>query len=126
MAQDTNPMTWGAMDRFQAHFVVRRRNDSDSTALTARTVVSTSGMFGSKRTTHVRWSGAGDLAKTLDADDGLNAMIAKRSPCDATIFVEPTDSGVRIHGKWRALHEFGITREEFEIYDRIAGHIKSA
>ena len=125
MAQDTNPMVWGAMDRFQAHFIVKHKTDSSSPSLYARTIVSTSGMFGAKQVSKVSWQGAGALTQTLNSDEQLNTLIAKCSPHDAHIFVEPTDSGVRIHGKWRASHEFGITRQEFEIYDRIAGHIKS-
>lgn len=126
MAQDTNPMVWGAMDKFQAHFVVNLGKDSDSPALTARTVVSTKGRFGAKQVTGVRWSGSGTLAQALDSDSALNEMIAKRSVREADIFVEPTDSGVRIHSTWRASDELGITKDEFEIYDRIAGHIKAA
>jgi len=32
---------------------------------------------------------------------------------------------VRIHGKWKNHFDFGITKEMFEIYDKIAGHIKT-
>ncbi len=119
-------MPWGAMDRFQAHYVVRRDDGPDSHTLAARTVVSTEGHCGSRRITGVRWSGAGALADTLNADGELNEMIARRGTSGADIFVEPTDSGVRIHGAWRASHEFGVTREEFDVYDRIAGHVKAA
>lgn len=125
MAQDTNPMVWGAMDRFQAHFVVKRGSNSDSPDLAARTIVSTKGWFGAKKVTNVKWSGAGPLTQTLNSDESLNEMIAKCSVRDAHIFIEPTDSGVRIHGKWRPSDQFGITKEEFDIYDKIAGHIKS-
>ena len=51
-------------------------------------------------------------------------MIAKQSLHDATIYVEPTDGAIRIRNKWKNHLEFGITKELFEIYDRIAGHIK--
>jgi len=52
-------------------------------------------------------------------------MIAKQSVKDATIYVEPTEVAVRIRSKWDDHIAFGITKELFEIYDRIAGHIKS-
>ena len=55
----------------------------------------------------------------------LNEMIAKQSIKDATIYVEPTDAAIRIRSKWDNHIAFGITKELFEIYDRIAGHIKS-
>ena len=54
-----------------------------------------------------------------------NEMIAKQTMKDATIYVEPTDTAIRIRGKWDNHISFGITKELFEIYDRIAGHIKS-
>lgn len=117
-------MTWGAMDKFQAHYVVKR-NDISDFEMMAHTVVSTKGHFGAKQVLSVSWSGAGKLAKTLGDDSSLNGMIAKLPVREAHIFVEPTDSGVRIHGKWRGADELQITQQEFEIYDRIAGHIKS-
>ena len=46
--QDPNPLPWGAQDRFQAHFIVRKQAEK-SVDLTARTILKTSGHFGSKR-----------------------------------------------------------------------------
>ena len=43
--QDPNPLPWGAQDRFQAHFIVRKQAEK-SVDLTARTVLKTSGHFG--------------------------------------------------------------------------------
>ena len=40
-------------------------------------------------------------------------MIAKQSIKDATIYVEPTDTAVRIRGKWDNHIAFGITKELF-------------
>jgi len=37
----------------------------------------------------------------------------------------PTDGVVRIRSKWDNHIAFGITKELFEIYDKIAGHIKA-
>jgi hypothetical protein len=65
------------------------------------------------------------LATKLNSDSELNEMIAKQTIKDATIYVEPTDTAIRIRGKWDNHISFGITKELFEIYDRIAGHIKS-
>ena len=58
------------------------------------------------------------LATKLNADNELNEMIAKQSIKDATIYVEPTDTAVRIRSKWDNHIAFGITKELFEIYDQ--------
>jgi len=125
--QDPNPLPWGAQDRFQAHFVVQQDigNDIESWRLrrVARTRLKTTGHFGSKKILGVTWEG-GKLAEDLNADSSLNEMIANQSVNDAIIFVDPTDNGIRIYGKWKNSFDFGITKELFEIYNRIAGHIK--
>ena len=123
--QDPNPLPWGAQDRYQAHFIVRKNVGSSAVNYTAKTILKTQGHFGSKVVTKVEWNGYGDLALKLNDDTELNNMIAKQSIKDATIYVEPTDTAVRIRGKWDNHIAFGITKELFEIYDRIAGHIKS-
>ncbi len=122
--QDPNPLPWGAQDRFQAHFIVNKDSSINTLDYTARTVLSTNGHFGSKKIKNVTWNG-GKLAKSLNDDSALNKMIQKQSVKDATIFVDPTEDVVRIYGKWKNTFEFGITKELFEIYDKIAGHIKS-
>ena len=123
--QDPNPLPWGALDRFQAQFIVRKNAGSSGINYTAKTSLSTKGHFGSKVITKVEWNGHGDLATKLNSDSELNEMIAKQTIKDATIYVEPTDTAIRIRGKWDNHISFGITKELFEIYDRIAGHIKS-
>ena len=133
MMQDPNPLPWGAQDRFQAHFIVQQYPDeelspgkeSESWRLrrVARTKLKTTGHFGSKKVVAVTWEG-GKLAEDLNADSSLNEMIAGQSVNDATIFVDPTDNGIRIYGKWKNSHDFGITKELFDIYNNIAGHIK--
>ena len=125
--QDPNPLPWGAQDRFQAHFVVQQNigNDTESWRLrrVARTRLKTTGYFGSKKILGVTWEG-GKLAEDLNADSSLNEMIAKQPINDATIFVDPTDNGIRIYGKWKNSYDFSITKELFEIYNKIAGYIK--
>ena len=122
--QDTNPMPWGALDRYQAHFIVRKQTGKNSTEYVARTRLITKGHFSSKTILKVEWTGSGILASRLNEDTELNEMIAKQSIDDATIFVEPTEGAIRIRPKWKNHLAFGITKELFEIYDRIAGHIK--
>lgn len=122
--QDPNPLPWGAQDRFQAHFIVRKNPGSHDIDFMAKTILSTKGHFGSKKIVGVKWNG-GKLAKILDGDSTLNEMIQKQTVKDATIFVDPTENAIRIYGKWKNSFEFGITKELFEIYDKIAGHIKS-
>ena len=122
--QDPNPMPWGAFDRYQAHFIVRKQTDHGVNYV-ATTKLTTKGHFSSKTILKVEWDGSGSLAKKLNDDSTLNEMIAKQSIPDATIYIEPTDGAIRIRNKWKNHLEFGITKELFEVYDRIAGHIKN-
>ena len=121
--QDPNPLPWGAQDRFQAHFIVKRQAEK-SIDLTARTILKTSGHFGTKKVTKVEWQG-GKIADTLNSDSVLNELIAQQSVDDATITIDPTSKGVRIYGKWKNSFEFKVSKAQFEIFDKIAGHIKS-
>ena len=131
--QDPNPHPWGAQDRFQAHFIVQQFPDkelssgkeSESWRLrrVARTKLKTTGHFGSKKVVSVTWEG-GKLAEDLNSDSSLNEMIASQSVNDATIFVDPSNNGIRIYGKSKNSHDFDITKELFDIYNNIAGHIK--
>jgi len=123
--QDPNPLPWGALDRFQAQFIVRKATGSSFNNYVAKTKLTTNGHFASKTVVKVEWNGSGSLASKLNDDAELNEMIAKQSVKDATIYVEPTEVAVRIRSKWDNHLAFGITKELFEIYDRIAGHIKS-
>jgi hypothetical protein len=122
--QDPNPMPWGALDRYQAHFIVRKETDQGVINYVAKTKLTTKGHFSSKTIVKVQWDGTGSLARRLNDDVALNEMIAKQSLNDANIYVEPTDGAIRIRNKWKNHLDFGITKDLFEIYDRIAGHIK--
>ncbi len=121
--QEPNPLPWGTLDRFQAHFIVRKNVDNEMDFV-AKTILSTSGHFSSKKVIDVTWNG-GKLAKILNADSSLTELIVKQPVNDATIFVDPSENGIRIYGKWKNSYEFGITKDMFSIYDKIAGHIKS-
>ena len=121
--QDPNPLPWGAQDRFQAHFIVQQNPGDKLLNLTARTRLKTTGHFGSKKIIGVTWEG-GKLAEDLNAASSLNELIAKQSVNDAIIFVDPTDNGIRVYGKWKNSLDFGVTKELFDIYDKIAGYIK--
>ena len=125
MMQDPNPIPWGALDRFQAHFIVRKETGSGFNNYVAKTKLTTKGYFAAKTIVKVQWIGSGSLASKLNEDNELNELIAKQSIGSATIYVEPTDVAIRIRSKWDNHIAFGITKELFEIYDRIAGHIKS-
>ena len=122
--QDPNPSPWGAQDRFQAHYIVRVKDVENVLDYTARTTLSTIGHFGSKKITDIEWQG-GKISDTLNSDTSLKEMIVKQTPNDAVISIEPTNEGVRIYGKWKNSFEFGVSKELFEIYDKIAGHIKN-
>jgi hypothetical protein len=124
MMQDTNPMPWGALDRYQAHFIVRKQLGQNTPDYVAKTKLITKGHFSSKTILKVEWNGSGSLVRRLNEDTELNDMIAKQSIADATIFVEPTEGAIRIRPKWKNHLAFGITKELYDIYNRIAGHIK--
>lgn len=121
--QDPNPLPWGAMDRFQAHFIVRR-DTGHGEDFVARTILKTTGHFAAKKIASVSWNG-GRIAEVLNSDTALNDMISRESTKDADIRIEPTGTGVRIRSKWKNHLEFKITKEMFQIYDKIAGHVKS-
>ena len=123
--QDPNPIPWGALDRYQAHFIVKKNVGQQVSNYLARTKLTTTGHFASKKVVKVEWDGPGSLSSRLNEDLELNEMIAKQSFHDATIYVEPTDGAVRIRNKWKNHLAFGITKDLFDIYDRIAGHIKN-
>jgi hypothetical protein len=123
--QDPNPLPWGALDRFQAHFIVKKNVGTTFGNYVAKTKLTTKGHFASKSVVKVEWDGIGSLVSLLNADTELNEMIARQSVKDATIYVEPTDNAIRIRGKWDNHIAFGISKDLFEIYDKIAGHIKS-
>jgi hypothetical protein len=122
--QDPNPLPWGAEDRFQAHFIVRKDPGRSSSNYTTRTQLTTQGHFGTKKIVKVAWDGVGSLTKLLNEDSELNEMITKQTIQDATIYVEPTEGAIRIRNKWKNHIAFGISEELFWVYDRIAGHIK--
>ena len=123
--QDPNPLPWGAQDRFQAHFIVRGNLGENDSHFVAQTKVSTKGHFGSKKLIGVQWVG-GKIAEILNNDHELTSMILKQPVKDAKIWIDPTTTGVRIYGKWKNSDDLGISKELFEIYDRIASHIKKA
>ena len=121
--QDPNPIPWGAQDRFQAHFIVRKDVGASVIDYLAKTKLTTKGHFGAKTVVKVEWNGPGSISSKLNEDNELNEMIAKQSIKNATIYVEPTEEAIRIRSKWDNHIAFGITKELFEIYDKIAGHI---
>ena len=122
--QDPNPMPWGAQDRYQAHFIVKKDAGKAQGNYLAKTKLATRGHFAAKSITGVQWDGPGALASRLNQDAELNSLISKLDYRDGTIYVEPTEGAVRIRGRWKNHLEFGITDMMFNIYDRIAFHIK--
>ena len=71
----------------------------------------------------VQWVG-GRIADILNSDTELTNMILKQPVKDAHIRVDPTKNGIRIYGNWKNSDEFGISKDLFSIYDKIASHIK--
>lgn len=120
--QDATIPSWGAQDRFQAHFIVKI-DVADPAKYVAKTTLKTRGHFAAKQIDSVTWDG-GALAGELNKDVSLNELIAKQTISDATIFVDPSESGVRIYSKWKNSHDFKITKDMYAIYDVIAAHVK--
>src|SRR5574338_95934 len=120
--QDPLISHWGAQDRFQAHFIVKIE-PSNPTKYVAKTILKTKGHFNGKKVESVSWDG-GLLANDLNKDSELNELIAKQSVKDASIFVDPSNNGIRIYSKWKNSAEFEITKEMFAIYNKIAEHVK--
>ena len=77
--QDPNPLPWGALDRYQAHFIVRKDTGRNFGNYVAKTQLKTRGHFASKTVESVSWNGPGALAEKLNHDSELNDMIAKQS-----------------------------------------------
>ena len=46
--QDPNPLPWGALDRFQAQFIVRKATGTNYNNYVAKTKLTTKGHFASK------------------------------------------------------------------------------
>ncbi len=124
MAQDLDPIPWGAQDRFQAHYIVKTNGPVALDELLAKTNLKTKGHFATKKVSDVVWVG-GSLANTLNSDAELKDMITKLSYKDAHMWVEPTKTGIRIHGKWKSSYELQVTKELFAVYNKIASHVKS-
>jgi hypothetical protein len=120
--QDSTISSWGAQDRFQAHFIVKA-NVANPSKYVARTILKTKGHFAAKKIESVNWNGR-MLADELNKDTSLNDLIAKQSIKVATIFVDPSDNGVRIYSKWENSSDFKITKDMYAIYDKIAEHVK--
>ena len=123
--QQADPLPWGALDNYQAHFIVRHDPGKNPAIFLTKTELTTSGHFGSKQLLSIRWSGTNKLASILNKDTELSNMILQQSIDAAKIYIEPTDDVIRIHGTWNNHLSFKISRDVFEIYDRIASHIKS-
>jgi hypothetical protein len=120
--QDPLVSNWGAQDRFQAHFIVKI-DVSNPSIYVAKTILKTSGHFNGKKIDSISWNG-GFLADDLNKDSELNDLIARQSIKDASIFVDPSNNGIRIYSKWKNSHEFEITKDMYVIYNKIAEHVK--
>lgn len=123
MSQDMIPEPWGAQDRFQTHFIVKTDNKTKGDYLLARTKLNTRGHFATKKVVDVQWIG-GEIAVLLNSDADLKKMILGLNYDDASIWIEPTTGGVRIHGKWKSSNKLGVSKETFDVYDRIASNVK--
>ena len=64
--KESNPIfPWGAQDRFQAHFIVKKDAGVNDIQYIAKTKLTTRGHFASKKVVKVQWDG-GDYKTWLD------------------------------------------------------------
>ena len=88
--QEPNPLPWGAQDRYQAHFIVRKECSQNNYRIMLQE------QFFQPKVTLVQKSCRRNLewglrlANILNNDDSsIKEMIIKQSVKDATIFVDP-------------------------------------
>ncbi len=77
--QNSTISSWGAQDKFMAHYIVKKDVKSKILNYTAKTILNTNGRFAQKQISSVSWNG-GKLADVLNQDNSLNDLIAKQTP----------------------------------------------
>jgi hypothetical protein len=122
---DATPLPYGALDRYQVHFIVETNGSVDTEQFLARCERITKGHFGDKRVVAVKWTGASAFADTLQNDARLTELLKRVLLREGEIRVDPLDNHVRIYGRWS--YEEGLQPDEamVEAADVIAGHIKA-
>ncbi|HJU34432.1 MAG TPA: hypothetical protein VJ695_04850 [Nitrososphaera sp.] len=121
---DPNPLPYGPLQYYQTHYIVQTKGNNNDKFL-ARCRPITKGHFQNKRMVDVRWTGDGNLVKTLQSDIGLTEMLKEVMIKVREITIDPQDDHVRIYSSW--VHEENIAFDPLmlEIADRIALHIKN-
>ena len=121
---DATPLPYGALDRYQVHFIVETTG-ADTEQFLARCERITKGHFGDKRVVAVKWTGSSAFVDTLQNDARLTELLKKVLLREGEIRVDPLDGHVRIYGRWS--YEEGLQPDAalVEAADVIAGHIKA-
>ena len=121
---DANQLPYGALDRYQVHFIVET-GDADTEQFLARCERITKGHFGDKRVVAAKWTGTGAFADTLQNDAHLTELLKKVLLAEGEIRVDPLEGHVRIYGQWRHEEALEVDAAMVEVVDVIAGHIKA-
>lgn len=121
---DATPLPYGALDRYQLHFIVETGDDADNEQFLARCERITKGHFGDKRVVAVKWTGVSAFADRLQNDTRLTELLKRVLLAEGEIRVDPLESHVRIYGHWRHEEALQPGAEMVDVADVIAGHIR--
>ncbi len=113
----------GALPYCQTHFVVAGNGRTFEDRLIARTIKKTKGVI-HKQVIDLRWEG-GQIADRLNGDSKLKSLLTTVLLEEGTIYIDPTENGIRIHGNWKPEHKVEMSKQTLETYNIIAGHVKS-
>ena len=120
---DPAPLPYGGLQYFQLHYIVQFEN-SESHNMVAKCEPITSGRFGNKRVTGVKWTGVGRFVERLEADSKLTEMLRKVLPEQGEIRIDPQDDHIRIYGKWIHEDRLAFSEEMLAVAESIASHIR--
>lgn len=114
---------YGALPYYQMHFVVAGNGRIFEDRFIARTMKKTKGII-RKQVTDLRWEG-GQIADRLNNDSNLTSLLTMVLLEEGTIYIDPTENGIRIYSDWKSEHKVEISKQALEAYNIIAGHVKN-
>ena len=120
---DANIATFGALEYYQFHYIVKCKTSLDPTMFLAKCTPITTGYFRNKRVIDVSWSG-GRIAETLEADRDLNEKLKLVLLEEGEIKIDPIGDYIRIYSKWKQEQGLKFDAQIIEVINTIAYHIK--
>ncbi len=120
---DPNPLPYGALHYYQAHYIIEAKSDGNENLLSKCEPI-VKGHFGNKKVVGVKWTGVDSFTETLQADTKLTEMLKEVMLQVGEIRIDPQDDHIRIYAKWSREDNFHFNETMFEVADRIAMHIK--